>query len=50
DVNPIPVKAALNLLGWRMGEPRLPLCPPGAENLDRIRRTLVKYALLPAEE
>ncbi len=25
DVNPIPVKAALNLMGYNFGEPRLPL-------------------------
>ncbi|NMB35944.1 MAG: 4-hydroxy-tetrahydrodipicolinate synthase [Firmicutes bacterium] len=25
--NPIPVKAALNLTGWKVGKPRLPLCP-----------------------
>lgn len=49
EVNPIPVKTALKLLGWRMGDLRLPLCPPGETNLARIRETLVKYALLPAE-
>nr|WP_325186398.1 4-hydroxy-tetrahydrodipicolinate synthase [uncultured Oscillibacter sp.] len=49
EVNPIPVKTALNLLGWEMGPLRLPLCPPGEGNLERIRETLVKYALLPAE-
>ena len=49
EVNPIPVKTALNLLGWEMGELRLPLCPPSDANLAHIRETLVKYALLPAE-
>lgn len=49
DVNPIPVKSALHLLGWEMGDLRLPLCRPSGETLERIRRTLVKYALLPAE-
>lgn len=49
EVNPIPVKTALGLLGWEMGELRLPLCPPSDANLERIRETLVKYALLPAE-
>lgn len=49
EVNPIPVKTALNLLGWEMGPLRLPLCPPSEGNLERIRETLVKYALLPAE-
>ena len=49
EVNPIPVKTALNLLGWEMGDLRLPLCPPSDANLARIRETLVKYTLLPAE-
>ena len=49
EVNPIPVKTALNLLGWEMGDLRLPLCPPSDANLARIWETLVKYALLPAE-
>ena len=45
DVNPIPVKTALNLLGWDVGPLRLPLCEPGEANLERIRRALVKYGL-----
>lgn len=49
EVNPIPVKTALNLLGWEAGDLRLPLCGPSEENRARIRRTLVKYGLLKAE-
>lgn len=49
EVNPIPVKTALNLLGREAGELRLPLCPPEGRNLERIRRTLAQYALLPPE-
>ncbi|MGN0983285.1 MAG: dihydrodipicolinate synthase family protein, partial [Gemmiger sp.] len=30
DVNPIPVKWAMNRLGWAAGECRLPLVPPSA--------------------
>ena len=45
DVNPIPVKTALNLLGWNAGELRLPLCPPAPEKLERIRAALVRYGL-----
>ncbi len=45
DVNPIPVKTALNLLGWNVGELRLPLCPPSDANLVRIRETLRHYGL-----
>lgn len=50
EVNPIPVKTALNLLGWNAGPLRLPLCEPGEENLARIRRTLVQYRLLETDE
>lgn len=46
DVNPIPVKTALNLMGWNAGTLRLPLHETNESNLARIRQTLVKYALL----
>lgn len=47
EVNPIPVKTALNLMGYHAGQLRLPLCEPSEGNLDRIRRTLEQYDLLP---
>jgi 4-hydroxy-tetrahydrodipicolinate synthase len=46
--NPIPVKAALKLLGRGTGELRLPLCPLDAAGELRVRRSLVAYGLLPA--
>jgi 4-hydroxy-tetrahydrodipicolinate synthase len=46
EVNPIPVKTALNLLGQEVGPLRLPLCEPSRRNLDRIRETLEQYGLL----
>lgn len=49
EVNPIPVKTALNLMGYDAGPLRLPLCEPSEENLRRIRRTLVQYGLLDGE-
>lgn len=45
DVNPIPVKTAMNLLGWEIGPLRLPLCEPDEPVLSRIRRTLEQYGL-----
>lgn len=45
EVNPIPVKTALGMLGWRVGELRSPMCPPAPENLERIRTVLAKYGL-----
>ncbi|MCI9120842.1 MAG: 4-hydroxy-tetrahydrodipicolinate synthase [Oscillibacter sp.] len=45
DVNPIPVKTALSLLGWKVGDLRLPLCPPSEKQLECIRTVLSKYGL-----
>ena len=38
EVNPIPAKAALNLMGYDFGEPRLPLVPM-SENKKAILKT-----------
>ena len=40
EVNPIPVKAALNLIGYNFGTPRLPLTPISEENLKIIENEL----------
>ena len=50
EVNPIPVKTAMNLLGMHAGALRLPLCPPTEHSLEHIRHTLAQYALLPNEK
>ena len=47
EVNPIPVKTALALMGWNVGPLRLPLCSPTPEHLTRIQTTLEAYHLLP---
>jgi 4-hydroxy-tetrahydrodipicolinate synthase len=44
--NPIPVKAALALLGRGNGELRLPLCPPDERGRETLRRSLVRYGIL----
>ena len=44
--NPIPVKAALQLLQRGNGELRLPLLPPEPKVRDALRRTLVRHGLL----
>ncbi|SFS56776.1 4-hydroxy-tetrahydrodipicolinate synthase [Saccharopolyspora flava] len=44
--NPIPVKAALNLLGHRVGEPRLPLVAADDGELEVIRGALTETGLL----
>jgi len=46
ETNPIPVKAAMNMLGMAAGEPRLPLCPLSKENEPLLRRALAEYGLL----
>ncbi|MBV9492219.1 MAG: 4-hydroxy-tetrahydrodipicolinate synthase [Verrucomicrobia bacterium] len=46
ESNPIPVKAALHLLGWIEAEYRLPLCELASPNLDRLRKTLATLGLL----
>ena len=43
EVNPIPVKTALGLLGWRVGALRPPLCPPRGFNGARITAGLEMY-------
>jgi 4-hydroxy-tetrahydrodipicolinate synthase len=44
--NPIPVKAALALLGRANAELRLPLCPLDDHALGTLRRSLTDYGLL----
>src|SRR5262249_61592668 len=46
--NPIPIKAALALLGHEVGGHRLPLVPPSADELDRVRSCLSRLRLLVA--
>ena len=44
--NPIPVKAALAMLGRGTGELRLPMTPLDDAGRDKVRKTLVQYGLL----
>jgi 4-hydroxy-tetrahydrodipicolinate synthase len=44
--NPIPLKAALQMVGRPAGEPRLPLVPATAEERERVRRALEDAGLL----
>ncbi len=44
--NPIPVKAAMALLGRGTGELRLPMTPLDDAGRERVRKTLVQYGLL----
>ena len=40
EVNPIPVKAALNMMGLKAGPMRLPLCEMTEEHTETLRRSL----------
>jgi 4-hydroxy-tetrahydrodipicolinate synthase len=44
--NPVPLKAALKMLGRGTGELRLPMCPLDAAGEAKVRQTLVNYGLL----
>jgi 4-hydroxy-tetrahydrodipicolinate synthase len=44
--NPIPVKAAMKLLGRDTGEMRLPMTPLEDDGMARLKKTLVAYGLL----
>lgn len=46
EVNPIPVKAALHLMGKLELEYRLPLCPPEESTQEQIRQALASYGLI----
>lgn len=46
EVNPIPVKTAMNLLGLNVGPMRLPLCEMSAANAAVLRATMEEAGLL----
>ena len=48
DVNPIPVKEALNIMGFKAGECRLPLCSMSDEQISKLRSTMEPLGLVGA--
>lgn len=46
EVNPIPVKHAMNLMGMDMGPLRMPLTEMEPANLERLKKALQNYGLL----
>ena len=46
DVNPIPVKEALNLMGWNVGECRLPLCSMDDASREKLAAAMKKHGLI----
>lgn len=45
EVNPIPVKAAMNLMGMEAGPLRAPLTRMEEENLSKLRNEMIKFGL-----
>lgn len=45
EVNPIPVKTALNMMGLGVGPLRLPLCEMGEENKEILKNAMNKYGI-----
>lgn len=46
EVNPIPVKTAMNMVGWQVGHLRMPLCEMEDENAKKLEDSLKRYGLL----
>jgi len=46
EVNPMPVKAALNLMGMDVGEPRMPLCEISPESMEKLKKSMTAVGLL----
>ncbi len=46
EVNPIPVKTALNLMGKNAGPMRGPLCEMEEKNVERLKAAMERYGLL----
>ena len=46
EVNPIPVKAALNLMGKEVGSMRLPLTEMEPQNQERLKKAMKAYGIL----
>lgn len=45
EVNPIPCKTAMNLLGMDVGELRLPLCEMSPANLEKLKKSMLNMEL-----
>ena len=45
ETNPIPVKAAMEMLGYCSGDLRLPLVPLSDENRMKLKKSMTDYGL-----
>ncbi len=46
DVNPIPIKEAMNMMGFNAGECRMPLVRMCDKNIEKLKNSLMKYELV----
>lgn len=46
EVNPIPIKEALNILGYNYGIPRLPLVPMSSFNKEKLQNAMTEFSLI----
>ena len=46
EVNPIPVKAALNILGYNVGIPRLPLIEMTEKGQEKLKQEMKQFGLI----
>lgn len=46
EVNPIPVKAAMNLMGRNVGPLRLPLTEMEPQNQEKLKAAMIAYGIL----
>lgn len=46
EVNPIPVKAACNMMGWAAGPCKMPLCEMTEEHTAYVKSVMQKYGLI----
>jgi len=46
DVSPMPVKAAMNLMGMNVGKCRMPLVEPSEKTIDMLKSTLINHGLI----
>lgn len=46
DINPIPIKEAMNILGYNVGTLRLPLCKMSEDKIIKLKNILMKYNLI----
>lgn len=45
EVNPIPVKTAMNLMGLQVGSLRSPMCEMGADNAKKLAQVMKEYGI-----